>query len=87
MLRRHASKRAQKHLTPELDRLDLRPIEPLDLSAPSVSPFYRQVCSDCGFVILVKGVQFCPRCGTIARLFDRKGKHMKNQSTLEKVKI
>jgi hypothetical protein len=91
MARRGRKRRAQQHLDPELDRIRMGEVFPLDLAKPTSNEYSRR-CMACGHMILVKtfnrmDITSCPKCGAILNIWDRKSKLMRNQTTLASVMV
>ena len=86
MFRKAGKRRAQQHLDPELDRIRVGEVTPLDLAKPTGDNYSRR-CMRCGHLVLVKifnrlSFDYCPKCHAPLNIRDRKLKLMRNQSVL-----
>jgi rubrerythrin len=86
MAHRARKRRAQQHLDPELDRIRMGEVTPLDLAQPT-SDNYSRRCMTCGHLILVRAITRCPKCESFLNVWDRKGKLLRNQATLGAVTV
>jgi hypothetical protein len=81
LVRRNRKRRAQQYLDPELDRIRMGEVSPLDLAKPTGDNYSRR-CMTCGHLVFVRGLTRCPKCEAFLNVWDRRGRLLRNQSVL-----